>query len=263
VDFSATDDASIAFRLLIHERWALARTAGPSFVLFCLLPLTFVGIKNWNPSTTGQAQIALWLLVGFLVALFCLPLIGAIRWARYLVKGEIPSLIAIPWKPFWGVLWRLFFVGFILRFVNGSEPWLQSQLPQAPHWAVSAIAAASTLAVLVLASPRGVIFIMVAVEAKDRSLMSALRAAHSVGRRFYLGMLLILAPQAVLAWLQNFLPEAPASKAFTLVDWTEYASWGFVLFLTIIAATTYLARIYIRSPLGETEFGAAGGEAAA
>lgn len=255
--FSARADASDALRLLIHERHTLGRTVGPWFLLFCLLPAVLIAFKSWNPATKGEAEIALLLFLVLLLALCCLPLIASIRWARYLAKGEIPSLVVIPLGPLWGVLWRLFFAGVVLRIINSSDDWLRTHLTDVPLWAMSGISGLMSLFVLVVASPWAMIFVMVALGAKDRSAMTAVRSAQSVGRRFYLGMLLILTPMTVLSWLLSLLPQGPKGAPITASDWATYAAWALGMFLTFVVATTYLTRIYLRSRAGQAEFAGA------
>jgi membrane protein implicated in regulation of membrane protease activity len=83
----------------------------------------------------------------------------------------------------------------------------------------------------------------VALGSEDRSTYSALRAARGTGHGFYLGMLLILAPITLLWWLVGL---APAAQGQGLGAWLGYFVSALAVFLTLIVATTYLTRLYLR-----------------
>jgi hypothetical protein len=243
--FSPAGDVAEALYLLVRERLAAAKAVGPWFLLFCLLPLAFVDVAFWKDLTHRELTLALIALLGFLTAFLCLPLIAAIQWARFLATGREPRLMDVPLGAIWGFLWRLFFAGVILRAINGAEPWLKAHLPSALPWMVSGLSELFSLLVLVLASPWAMVFVAVAVGAKDKSTATALRAARGVGRRFYLGMLLILAPVILLSWLTE---TGSKTSDVTVADWVTFFGWSLAVFLTMIVATTYLTRIYLRNP---------------
>jgi hypothetical protein len=245
--FSATDNVMGALGLLVHQRVALARVAGPWFLLFCVLPLAVIrlDLKDVTAGHSGPILAALLGLLAFILILICLPLVASIQWARFLATGQQPRLIDVPLKAVWGFLWRLFFSGIVLRTINGAEPWLKAHMPAATPWMISGLSGLFSLAVLVLASPFAMIFVAVAINAPDQSMQGALRRARGVGRRFYLGMLLILTPPILASWV---LGLAPAGKDLDPTEWLQFFVWALVFFLTLVVATTYLTRVYL---LGE------------
>jgi len=243
--FRPAGEAADALGMLSRERAALVRIVGPWTMLFCLLPLAFVDMTFWKPVIEKHLAFAALSLLGVLLLMLSLPLVAAIQWARHLATGRTPRPFDVPFGALWGVFWRLFFTGAILRVIDAASPWLKDHLPSAAPWVVDGLSGLVTLLVLVLASPFAMVFVAVALAAKDKSITTAMQAARSVGRRFYLGMLLILAPIIVLSWLEDLAPKA---SDLSVAQWAIYFGWALALFATVIVATTYLTRIYLRSP---------------
>jgi len=239
----AKGNVAEALVLLSRERDAVAWEAGPWFVAYCSLPLVLLAMIATKPISKVEAIETLWGLVAFLLAFAALPMIASIRWTRYLATGQRGSLLSVPIGALWGFLWRWLFAGVFIRFVNGAEPWLKSQLPSASHWFLSALADLFSLLVLVLASPWAMVFIAVALGAQDRSTHAALKIARGSGRGIYLGMLLILAPSTVLLWLTGLVPTG---HDMTGASWAAYLAFALIYFVTLIVATTYLTNLYLR-----------------
>jgi len=240
-------EAADALGLLSRERIAFVRIVGPWFLVFCLGPLAIADVAFWKGVAERHATEALSALLLLLLAMLCLPLIAAIQWGRFLATGKAPRTLDVPWAALWGFLWRLFFAAVILSLINGAEPWLKAHFPSAAPWMVHGLSGLFTLLVLVLASPWGMVFVAVALGAQDRSMAGSLRAARGAGRRFYLAMLLILSPMILFSWLTEL---APKTSDTDFASWMIYVGWALGLFLTVIAATTYLTRIYLRSMAG-------------
>jgi hypothetical protein len=241
----AMEEAADAFGLFSREREALVQIVGPWLLLFCLLPFAFVDMTFWKGIIDRQLAVAAVILLLFLLAMLCLPLIAAIQWGRFLATGRRPRALDVPLGALWGFVWRLFFAGIILRVISSAEPWLKAHLPAAAPWMVDGLSGLFSLLVLVLVSPWGIVFVAVALGAEDKSTSTALRVARGTGRRFYLGMLLILSPIIMLSWLANFAPKTPDLGA---AQWAIYFGRSLAMFATLIVATTYLTRAYLRSP---------------
>jgi hypothetical protein len=242
-------DVAAAFHLLLEERGTVGWIAGPWFLIFCALPLAFLDVGVLTRFSHQYPLVALLLLILFLIAWGALPLIASIQWARHIATGQRPKLFEVPVGPLWGFVWRLFLAGVVLRVIGAAEPWLQSLLPGAQPWMVSGLSGLFSLLVLVAVSPWAMVLVAVALGSEDRSTYSALRAARGTGRGFYLGMLLILAPITLLWWLVGL---APAAQGQGPVAWLGYFVSALAVFLTLIVATTYLTRLYLRRQAATT-----------
>lgn len=245
------DEAIGAVRTILVELNAFARMVGPWFALFVLVPAAVsVPLIGKDKAAIGRlvASVGAWptLLIAAGVVIICLmiaPAVAATHWARYLASGKMPGVFSVPFKPLFGYTWRyILFFGVYLRLGRDADAWLRTQLTGLHPWVGAAVVLAVNFAAVVLASPFAMMLPRVALERTSTSLLDSMRAAKQVGRSFYLGALIILAPSFMAAWAFDVLPtNNPIVSGMLLLIWPV------LLFLTYLVAMTYLTRIYLRS----------------
>ncbi len=230
---------------LIGHKAALARVVGPWLLLFCLIPSLLVFGVDWKALLHRHHGLGAWVLLGFGVLIFLeigLLLVAAIQWTRFTATRREPRLTAFPGKALWGWTWRWVVFGGLMRTFGQIEPWLKAHLPGAAPWQLDGLQSLIGFFALVLASPFALVLPAIALDAADKGTMAAMRGFRLVGRKYYLGVALILGPYAAGSWLLNSAYEnfkGPAVAAVTLVA-------GVVLILvTVLVGMTYLTRVYL------------------
>lgn len=230
---------------LIGHKAALARVVGPWLLLFCLIPALAVFGADWKALLHRHRGLGVWVLLGFGVLIFLeigLLLVAAIQWTRFAATRREPRLTAFPGKALWGWTWRWVVFGGLTRSLGQVEPWLKAHLPGAAPWQMDGLLSLIGFSALVLASPFALVLPAIALNAADKGTIAAMRGFRLVGRKYYLGVALILGPYSASSWVLNSLYEnfkGPAVEAVSLV-----ASLVLVL-VTVLVGITYLTRIYL------------------
>jgi hypothetical protein len=234
---------------LIDQRGALFRVIGPWFLLFCALPMVLINVDYWKGLADQSRGMAMMILLGLVIVVIAelgFLFVAMIQWTRFVATKEEPRLAAFPGKALWGWAWRWVIYGAIIRSVDRIEPWLKEQLPDATQWQLDGVQGLIGLGALVLFSPFGLVLPAVALNAADKGISASMRGFRVVGRKFYLGAILIIGPYAVASWVLGMLSnyKQPAVVA---------ASVGaslILLFGTTIVGMTYLTRVYLRGATG-------------
>lgn len=225
------------------ERLVVLRVAGPWLLAFCILPFAFADLDVWKGLASrgpGWALSVSLSVLGVILAEFALLSMALIQWARFTATRQAPRLTDVALKPLAGWLWRLLVFGNVFSWISVG-PWLSKQLPQAAPWLLDGLDRLIGFAVLVLISPAGLYLCAIALGAPRDARPASLRGFRAVGRGFYLGVALILAPCCVAWWLLALLAEQQPRAALAV-----FAVAVLALISTLLAATGYLTRIYLR-----------------
>jgi hypothetical protein len=231
---------------LIDQRGALARVAGPWFLLFCLLPLAFVDLDYWKSLADRDRGLAEMILLGLVVVILleiAFLLVATIQWTRFAATKQEPRLTAFPGKALWGWSWRWMIYGGLFRSIDRVQPWIKAHLPAAAPWQLDGLQGLIGLAALILFSPFALVLPAVALNAADRGIAASMRGFRLVGRKYYLGAALILAPYAVTSWVLGILYAAYKGPVAVVAN---VGASALLLFVTMIVGMTYLTRIYLR-----------------
>lgn len=243
--FSPTGEVKAILTGLIAQRGALLRVVGPWFLLFCVLPMTFINVEYWKEFVDRDRRSAIIFLLMLVVVIMielALVFVAMIQWIRFAATKQEPRLTAFPGKALWGWTWRWLIYGAIYRSLDEIEPWLKVQLPTAALWQLDGLQGLIGLAILVLFSPFALVLPAVALDAPDKGIAASMRGFRLVGRKYYVGTFIILAPYAVVSWMLGALsdiykePVAVAANVGAAV---------ILFFGTTIVAMTYLTRVYV------------------
>ena len=238
---------------LNENRGALLRVVGPWFLLFCGLPMVFINVDYWKGLADHDRGSAMMIVLGVLVvflAELAFLFAAMILWTRFAATKQEPRLAAFPGKALWGWAWRWLIYGALFRSLDRIEPWLKTQLPGAAQWQLDGVQGLIGLAALVLFSPFALVLPAVALNAADKGIAASMRGFRLVGRRYYLGAALILAPYAVASWALSVLYEYEKGTVALAVN----AGASLVLFfVTAIVGMTYQTRIYLWGTVAPTD----------
>jgi hypothetical protein len=230
---------------IFQRKAAFARVAGPWFLAFFAPPLAFASLGFWTRLLEQHPELAPLVALGafilLLVAVGAL-LVAALQWTRCLVTDREPAWFDLSGRDLWQWLWRCLVVVGILRGVGGIEPWLRARLPAAPL-AVEALAWLAVLAVLVLASPFALHLPALALGASGGSLRARIGAFGVVGRKYYVGIAVIVAPCLLMAWA---LEATSALRQGPAIAMTGVLAEMILLFVTVMVAMTYITRVYLK-----------------
>ena len=174
-----------------------------------------------------------------------LPALAAIQWSRFVATRTAPRLTDVPARALFGFAWRYIIFGAILRFPDQLGPWMKLHVPQAAPWMISTTTSLVGLMFLALVSPWAMVLPAIALGDKDKTMVTAARRAKTLGRGYYIGALVILAPLTILSWLLDVVPAAPEGSYFGIV-WI--LAWAAALFLTACAGMSYLTNISLGRP---------------
>jgi hypothetical protein len=231
---------------LIEHRGALLRVVGPWLLLFCILPMAFANVDYWKGLAERDRGAAMMILLGLAVLVLAevaIMFVAMIQWTRFTATKQEPRLTAFPGKALWGWAWRWLIYGAAFRTFNQIEPWLKGQLPAAPQWQLDGLLGLAGLVALVLVSPFALVLPAVALDAADKGIAASMQGFRVVGRKFYLGAILIVAPYAVASWALGVLSDAYKPPAAVAVN---VGASLILLFGTTIVGMTYLTRVYLR-----------------
>ncbi len=237
---------------LIDQRRALVRVIGPWFLLFCALPMVFFNVDYWTALAERDRGLAMMILLGLVVVLLAelaFLFVAIIQWTRFVATKQEPKLAAFPGKALWGWVWRWLICGAIFRSFDWIEPWLKEQLPTAAQWQLDGLLGVFGLVAFVLFSPFALVLPAVALGATDKGIAASMRGFHVVGRKFYLGSILIAAPYVVASWALGVLfdnYQEPAAVAANI------GASLVLLFGTTVVGMTYLTRVYLRGAEAST-----------
>ena len=245
-DFRPLSEVQRTLADIVQRKAAFARVAGPWFLAFFAPPLAFANLGFWTRLLEQHGELAPLVVLGafilFLVAVGAL-LVAALQWTRCLVTDHERAWFDLSGRDLWQWLWRcLVFLG-ILRGVGGIEPWLRARLPTTAPLGVEALAWLAVLAVLVLASPMALHLPALALGASGGSLRARIAAFGVVGRKYYVGIAVILAPCLLMTWAleaTSALRQAPA------IAMTGVLAEMILLFVTVMVAMTYITRVYLK-----------------
>jgi hypothetical protein len=170
-------------------------------------------------------------------------LVATIQWTRFAATKQEPRLTAFPGKALWGWSWRWMIYGGLFRSIDRVQPWIKAHLPAAAPWQLDGLQGLIGLAALILFSPFALVLPAVALNAADRGIAASMRGFRLVGRKYYLGAALILAPYAVTSWVLGILYAAYKGPVAVVAN---VGASALLLFVTMIVGMTYLTRIYLR-----------------
>jgi hypothetical protein len=231
---------------LISQKGALVRVVGPWFLLFCVPPMVFINVDYWKALADRDRSFAAAILLGLVVVVLAeiaLLLVAMIQWTRFTATKQEPRLRAFPGKALWGWVWRWVIYGALFRFVGEMEPWMKGHLPGAAQWQLDGLQGLAGFVALVLFSPFALVLPAVALGAADTGITASMRGYRLVGRKYYLGAALILAPYTLASWGLGILSDHLKGPAVAVAC---VGAWVILWFLTTIVGMTYLTRIYLR-----------------
>ena len=244
-DFRPLSEVRRALADIFQRKAAFARVAGPWFLAFFAPPLAFANLGFWTRLLEHRELAPLVVLAAFILVLVAVGalLVAARQWTRCLVTDHEPAWFDLSGRDLWQWLWRCFVVVAILRGVGGVEPWLRARLSATAPLAVDALAWLALLAVLVLVSPFALHLPALALGASGGSLRARVAAFGVVGRKYYVGIAVILAPCLLMAWA---LEATAAFRPAPAIAMTGVLAEMILLFVTVMVAMTYVTRVYLK-----------------
>jgi hypothetical protein len=244
--FDAVAELRAVFGELARNQPALIRIVGPWLVIdmIAFLPLAYV--RDAAAHLNGDRALAtkfLFGILGLLLVHLFLLWTALIKWVRFAASQGEMRLLDIPWRSLWGWAWRWFIYSTIFKALHEVGPFLHRQLPAASSVQLDGLEAVTGFAVTVLFSPYCLAFIAVALGAADRSWFAATRGFRIVGRKYFIGVALILAPNALVNWGLGVVDVRVASPGAIAASLTIASV---MTFATMIVGATYCARVYLR-----------------
>lgn len=244
--FSPYGEVKAVLAELSDHRGALLRVVGPWFFLFCVLPMLFIDVEYWKGLADRDRGAALMILLG-LVVLFLAELailsVAMIQWTRFAATKQESRRTTFPAKALLGWAWRLFIYSAVLRSIDRTELWLKAQLPAAAQWQLDGLVGLIGFVALVLFSPFALVLPAVALDVADKGIAASMKGFRLVGRKFYLGAAMILAPYALASWGLGVLYDHYKGPVAAMAN---VGVWVILLFGTMLVGMTYLTRIYGR-----------------
>lgn len=244
--FSPGNEVKAVLAELSDHRGALLRVVGPWFFLFCVLPVLFMNVgysKEFADRDRGFALMILLVLLILLLTELALLSVAMIQWARFTATRREPRLTAFPAKALWGWAWRWFICGVLFRSLDRIEPWLKAHLATATQWQLDGLLGLIGFIMLVFFSPFALVLPAVALDAADKGIVASMRGFRLVGRKYYLGAAMILAPYALATWGLGVAYDHYKGPVAAVAN---VGASVILLFITMIVGMTYLTRIYLR-----------------
>ena len=246
--FNAVIEAVEALKAPVEQLGPFVRVVGPWLSAFCALPIVLYVLDQSaaKPAAMDSSQTMTVLLafLGLILAGFLILILAAIQWTRFVATGQEPAWARVPGRAFLGWTWRLFIFASIFRFSDKIEPWLGQHLPSAEHWELHALSAGALLCLSVLATPFAIGLMSVALGNPGRAIETSARIVRTTGRKIYAGAAIVLAPYFLFLWADDtFGDQAKGTTVQTALGYV----YLIILFLTVIAFSGYLARLYTRS----------------
>lgn len=229
---------------LIRDRRSLARVVGPWLLLGSLLLFVLFDTDRWKGLVQRHKELAGLVALGLLALILAeivVLFVAMIQWTRFTATKQEPRLTAFPGKALWGWFWRWIVYGAVSSSIERVHPWLKAHLA-APSQ-MDGVWGLIGFLVLVLISPFALVLPAVALNAADKGLVRSMGGFRLVGRKYYLGAALILAPYAVGSWALGLLSVQFKGP---VVDAASLGTLGLLAVSTMVVGTTYLTRIYLR-----------------
>ena len=242
--FSPTTEVANGAREIASNPTPIIHVVGPWFAVYFTLPLFTLDQGFWRTFIHQSRNAASLFLLGFALLMLVqvvVLLAASIQWTRYIATGVEQPWFRVPGKALWGWSWRLLVFGNIFRTMN-VEGWLKAHLQNAPVWAINGLKELALYSILVLASPFALVLPAIALGQAGFAASARARGFGLAGRKYYVGMVLILGPYFLMSWLLDVAAtQAPSLQA------ADTMLSVVATFITVIAAVTYMTRVYVKA----------------